>query len=151
VNIEEADFAAPLARFLGAERSIAPTLANPDGHGSTTRIILDSIGDKVGRHTSDEDVETFFRSHGLDQYGDTLTFIESPTLGLSRSVSDLFLIPLPFLKPLVRWFYIRLVAVRSRARSFMSKWLVDSLIRVVRSESDMNYFTTVRRLGSGSK
>ncbi len=151
VNIEGADFAAPLARFLGVEGSIAPTLANPDGHGSTTRIILDSIGDKVGKHTSDQDIDDFFRSNGLDQHGDTLTFIASPSLGLSRSISDYFLIPLPFLKPLVRWFYTMLVAARSRARSFLAKWLVDSLIRVFRSESDMNYFTTVRRLGSGSK
>jgi hypothetical protein len=44
-----------------------------------------------------------------------------------------------------------LVVGRSKAGSFMSKWLVDSLIRIFRSESDMHYFTTVRRLGSGSK
>ena len=43
------------------------------------------------------------------------------------------------------------VGLRSGARSFMSKWLVDSFIRFFRSESDMHYFTTVRRLGSGSK
>jgi hypothetical protein len=29
--------------------------------------------------------------------------------------------------------------------------MVDSFIRFFRSESDMHYFTTVRRLGSGSK
>lgn len=151
VNIEDADFAAQLAGFLGSRRSIAPTLANRDGHGSTTRIILDSIGDKVGRHTSDQDIEAFFSSHGLDQHCDNLTFFDLPSFGLSRSASDYFMVLLPFLKPLFRWIYTVLVACRSRARSFLSKWLVDSLIRFFRSESDMHYFTTVRRLGSGSK
>ena len=151
VNIEDADFGAQLARFLGSERSIAPTLANRDGHGSTTRIILDSIGDKVGKHTSEQDIEAFFSSHGLAQHGDNLTFFDLPSFGLSRSASDYFLILLPFLKPLFRWIYAVLVARRSRARSFLSKWLVDSLIRFFRSESDVHYFTTVRRLGSGSK
>ena len=151
INIEDVDFAAQLATFLGSERSLAPTLANRDGHGSTTRIILDSIGDKVGKHTSDQEVEAFFSSHGLEQHCDTLTFIDSPSFALSRSASDYFLIPLPFLKPLFRRIYTLLVAVRSRCRSFLSKWLVDSFIRVFRSQSDMHHFTTVRRLGSGSK
>jgi hypothetical protein len=151
VNIEDADFAAQLAGFLGSERSIAPTLANPDGHGSTTRIILDSIGEKLVKHTSDEDIEALFLSHGLDQHCDSLTFFDSPSYKLSRSASDYFLIPLPFLRPLFRWIYTMLVVGRSKARSFLSKWLVDSLIWIFRSESDMNYFTTVRRLGSGSK
>ncbi len=151
VNIEDADFAAQLAGFLGSERSVAPTLANRDGHGSTTRIILDSIGEKLGKHTSDQDIEAFFSSHGLDEHGDNLTYFETPSLGLSRSASDYLLMFLPFLKPLFRWIYTVLVAGRSRARSFLSKWLIDSLIRFFRSESDMHYFTTVRRLGSGSK
>ena len=151
VNIEDADFAAQLARFLGSERSVAPTLANRDGQGSTTRIILDSIGEKVGKHTSDHDIEALFSSHGLERHGDNLTFFESPSLGLSRSASDYLLIPLPFFKPLFRWIYRVLVGIRSKARSFLSKWLVDSFIRFFRSESDMHYFTTVRRLGSGSK
>jgi hypothetical protein len=43
------------------------------------------------------------------------------------------------------------VAIRSKAHSFLSKWLVDSFIRFFRSESDMHYFTSVRRLGSASK
>ena len=151
VNIEDADFAAQLAGFLGSERSIAPTLANRDGHGSTTRIILDSIGEKLGKHTSDQDIEDFFSSHGLEQHGDNLTYFQTPAFGLSRSASDYLLILLPFLKPPFRRIYTLLVAGRSRARSFLSKWLVDSLIRFFRSESDMHYFTTVRRLGSGSK
>ena len=151
VNIEEADFAVQLARFLGAENSIAPTLANRDGDGSTTRTILDSIGEKLGKHTSDRDIEALFASHGLDQHGDNLTYFGTPGFGLSRSTSDYILILLPFLKPLFRRIYTLLVAGRSRARSFLSKWLVDSLIRFFRSESDMHYFTTVRRLGSASK
>ncbi len=151
VNIEEPDFAAQLARFLGADRSVAPTVANRDGDGSTTRTILDSIGEKVGRHSSDEDIDALFSAHDLDQHSDNLTFFESPSFSLSRSVSDNFLIFLPFLRPLVRWIYTALVAVRSKAHSFLAKWLVDSLIRFFRSESDMHYFTTVRRLGSASK
>ncbi len=151
VNIEDADFAAQLVGFLGSERSVAPTLANRDGHGSTTRIILDSIGEKLGKHTSDLDIEAFFSSHGLDRHGDNLTYFETPGFGLSRSTSDYLLILLPFLKPLFRWIYTGLVAGRSRARSFLSKWLVDSLIRFFRSESDMHYFTDVRRLGSASQ
>jgi hypothetical protein len=151
VNIEEDDFPAQLARFLGAEASLAPTLANRDGHGSTTRTILDSIGERVGSHSSDDDVDALFSAHDLDQHSDNLTFFESPSFALSRSASDYFLIPLPFLRPLSRWIYTALVRVRSRARSFLAKWLVDSLIRFFRSESDMHYFTTVRRLGSASK
>ena len=58
---------------------------------------------------------------------------------------------LPFLKPPFRWIYTLLVAVRSRARSVFTKWVVDSLIRFFRSESDMHYFTPVRHLGGGFK
>ena len=37
LNIEEAEFATQLARFLGTENSIVPTLAHRDGHGSNDR------------------------------------------------------------------------------------------------------------------
>ena len=74
---------------------------------------------------------------------------ESPSSGLSRSASDYLLIILPFLKPPFRWVYTVLVAARSRARSVLTKWVVDSLIRFFRSESDMHYFTPVRHLGGG--
>lgn len=151
VSIEEADFAARLARFLGAEASIAPTVENRDGHGSTTRTILESIGEKMGTHASERDVDAFFSSNALDQHRDNLTFFESPSFRLSRSASDYFLIFLPFLRPLFRWIYTALVAVRSKSRSVLAKWLVDSLIQFFRSESDMHYFTSVRRLGSASK
>ena len=151
VNIEDADFAAQLARFLGAEGCIAPTVENRDGSGSTTLAILETIGEKMGTHTSERDVDAFFSSHALDQHRDNLTFFESPSFRLSRSASDYFLIFLPFLRPLFRRIYTALVAVRSKARSFLAKWLVDSLIRFFRSESDMHYFTSVRRLGSASK
>ena len=77
MNIEEADFPKQLARFLGAEGSIAPTLENRDGHGTMTRTILDAIGERVGKYTSDQDIEAFFSSHGLDQHGDNLTFFKS--------------------------------------------------------------------------
>ena len=151
VNIEEDDLGAQLARFLGADGSAAPTLANRDGHDTMTRTILDSIGEKVGKPTSDQHIEAFFTSHGLDQHGDNLTFFESPSSGLSRSASDYLLILLPFLKPLFRWIYTVLVAGRSKARSVLTKWVVDSLIRFFRSESDMHYFTPVRQLGGGFK
>ena len=151
VNIEDDDFAERLAQFLGAEGTIAPTQANRDGHGSTTRTILETIGEKVGRNSSDLDIDSLFYLHGLDQHCDDLTFFDSPPLRLSRSASDYLLIPLPFLKPLFRRIYTSLVVVRSKAHSFMAKWLVDSLIRFFRSESDMHYFTSVRRLGSASK
>jgi len=151
VNIEEADFGAQLARFLGVEGSVAPTRANRDGDGSTTRTILESIGEKVGKHISEEDVNAIFSSHGLDQHGDNLTFFESPSFSLSRSASDYLLILLPFLRPLFRWIYTVLVAGRSKAHSILANWLVDFLIRFFRSESDMHYFTSVRRMGSGSK
>ena len=151
VNIEEDDLGAQLARFLGAEGIIAPTLANRDGRDTMTRTILDSIGEKVGRQTSDQDIEAFFTSHGLDQHGDNLTFFESPSSGLSRSASDYLLIILPFLKPPFRWIYTLLVAGRSRTRSVLTKWVVDTLIRFFRSESDMHFFTPVRQLGGGLK
>ncbi len=151
LNIEEADFAAQLARFLGAEAFIAPTLANRNGHGSKTWTMLESIGEQMGTDTSERDVGAFFSSHGLDQHRDSLTFFETPSFRLSRSASDYCLILLPFLRPLFRWIYTVLVAGRTRAHSFLAKWLVDSLIRFFRSESDMHYFTTVRRLASGSK
>jgi hypothetical protein len=151
LNIEDADFAARLARFLGTERSIAPTQANRNGHGSKTWTMLESIGEKMETGTSERDVRAFFLSHGLDQHSDNITFFESPSFRLSRSASDYFLIVLPFLRPLFRRIYTALVASRSKARSFLAKWLVDSFIRFFRSESDMRYFTPVRRLGSGSK
>ncbi len=116
-----------------------------------TGTILDAIGERVGKQTSDEDIEAFFSSCGLDQQGDTLTFFESPRSGLSRSASDYCLIILPFLRPLFRWIYTVLVRGRSKARSVLSNWLVDSFIRFFRSESDMHYFTTVRQLGGGFK
>ena len=151
LNIEEAEFATQLARFLGTENSIVPTLAHRDGHGSTTGTMLDSIGERMGTPSSEPDVEAFFSSHGLDQHRDNLTFFDSPSFRLSRSASDYCLILLPFLKPLFRWIYPVLVAGRDKGRSFLAKWLVDSLIGFFRSELDMHYFTTVRRLGSGSK
>ena len=151
VNIEEDDLGARLARFLGTDGSVAPTLANRDGHGTMTRTILDSIGEKVGKQTSDQDVEAFFASHGLEQHCDNLTFFESPAAGLFRSASDYLLILLPFLKRPFRWIYTVLVAGRSKARSVLAKWVVDSLIRFFRSESDMHYFTPVRQLGGGLK
>ena len=151
MNIEEADFGVQLAQFLGAEGSITPTRVNRDGHGTMTRTILDAIGEQVENHTSDQDIDAFFSSHGLDQHGDNLTFFESPSSGLSRSASDYCLIVLPFLRPLFRWIYGVLVASRSKVHSDLSNWLVDSLIRFFRSESDMHYFTSVRRLGSASK
>ncbi len=151
VNIEEDDFVEELARFLGAEGAIAPTQVNRDGQGSTTRTILETIGERVGRHSSDEYIDSLFTSHDLDQHGDNLTFFASPSLQLSRSDSDYLLILLPFLKPVFRWTYTSLVVVRSKAHSFMAKWLVDSFIGFFRSESDMHYFTSVRRLGSASK
>ena len=151
VNIEDSDFAVQLARFLGAEGSVAPTLANRDGHGSTTRTILDSIGERLGPRSSDEHIDAIFSAHGLDQHSGNLTFFESPSFFLSRSASDYFFIFLPFLRLPGRWIYTALVAARSKAHSFLAKWLVDSLIRFFRSESDMHYFTTVRRLGSASK
>ena len=151
VNIEEDDLGSQLARFLGADGSPAPTLANRDGHDTMTRTILDSIGEKVAKQTSDQDIEAFFTSRGLEQHGDNLTFFESPSSGLSRSASDYLLIILPFLKPPFRWIYTVLVGARSRARSVLTKWVVDSLIRFFRSESDMHYFTPVRHLGGGFK
>ena len=151
MNIEEADFPKQLARFLGAEGSIAPTLENRDGHGTMTRTLLDAIGERLEKPTSDQDIEAFFSSHGLDQHGDNLTFFELPSSGLSRSASDYCLIFLPFLKPLFRWIYTVLVAGRSKARNVLSNLLIDSLIRFFRSESDMHYFTTVRQLGGGFK
>ena len=151
LNIEEAEFATQLARFLGTENSIVPTREHRDGQGSTTGTILDSIGERMGTPTSEPDVEALFSSQGLDQHRDNLTFFDSPSFRLSRSASDYCLIPLPFLKPLFRWIYLVLVKGRDRGRSFLAKWLVDSLIRFFRSESDMHYFTTVHRLGSGSK
>ena len=151
MNIEEADFAARLARFLGTEGSIAPIVENRDGSDSNTWTILESLGEKLGTYTSEWDVDAFFSSHDLDQHRDSLTFFESPSLRLSRSASDYFLIVLPFLGPLFRRIYTALVAGRSKAHSFLAKWLVDLLIRFFRSESDMHYFTTVRRMGSGSK
>ncbi len=151
MNIEEPDFGVQLARFLGAEASIAPTMVNRDGDDTMTGTILNAIGERVEQRTSDQDIEAFFSSHGLDEHGDSLTFFESPSSGLSRSASDYLLIFLPFLKPLFRWIYTVLVAGRSKARSVLSNWLVDSLIRFFRSESDMHYFTTVRQLGGGFK
>ena len=151
LNIKDADFAARLARFLGTERSIAPTQANRNGHGSKTWTMLESIGEKMETGTSERDVQAFFLSHGLDQHSDNITFFESSSFRLSRSASDYFLTVLPFLRPLFRRIYTALVAGRSKARSFLAKWLVDSFIRFFRSESDMRYFTPVRRLGSGSK
>jgi len=151
VNIEDEDFAAQLARFLGAEGDLAPTQANQDGQGSTTRTILDSIGEKLAANSSDREVDALFSSYGLDDHSDNLTFFLHPPMRLSRSASDYLLVPLPFLKPLVRSIYGLLVVLRSKAHSFLAKWLVDSLIRFFRSESDMHYFTSVRRLGSASK
>lgn len=151
VNIEEDDFTVPLARFLGANGSIAPTVENRNGEGSTTLTILESIGAKLDSHTSERDVDALFSAHALEQHSDNLTFFESPSLRLSRSASDYVLMLLPFLRPLFRWIYTALVSVRSKTRSFLAKWLVDSLIRFFRSESDMHYFTSVRRLGSASK
>ena len=82
LNIETADFAAQLARFLGAEGSVAPTLANRDGDGSTTRTILDSIGERVGRDSSGEEIDALFSAHGLDQHSDNLTFFGAPLVFL---------------------------------------------------------------------
>ena len=44
INIEEADFPMQLARFLGAEGSVASTLMNRDGDDTMTGTILDAVG-----------------------------------------------------------------------------------------------------------
>jgi len=151
IDIEEADFAAQLAGFLGSEGSISSTVVNRDGLDTRAATILKSIGVKMGTNKSERAVDEIFSSYALDQHSDNITFFESPSFRLSRSASDYFLIVLPFLGPLFRRVFKVLVVVRSRVDSFLASWVVDSLIQFFRSESDMYYFTSVRRHGSGSK
>jgi hypothetical protein len=151
LNIEDPDFAISLGTFLGVESALSSEIANRDGQGSTTRIILDAIGEKVGRTDSRQEVENLFRTRGLEAQADNLTFFPSDTFFLSKSASDHVLRILPFMRPPVRWTYTILVGWRSGARSFFAKGVLDTFIRFFRSESDLHFFTTVRRLGSASK
>ena len=151
LNIEDPEAPTALANFLGVDQALDPTKANVDGDGSTTQLILNAIGEKVGREASAEVVEEFFSSHGLDEHRDNLTWFEADGFELSWSASDRFLVVLPFLRPAFRHLYARLVSGRSKVRSFFAKWLLDNFIRFFRSERDMDYFTTVGRLGSASK
>ncbi len=151
LNIQDPELPALLADFLGGEKPVVTEKANREGEGSTTRIILDAIGTKVVKTDSRREVEEFFMHAGLEAHQDCLTFFSSPELFLCRSVSDRLLRILPFLRVPVRWTYTRLVGWRGGAGSFLSKGILDTFIRFFRSETELDYFTTIRRLGSGSK
>jgi|GEM_PF-632535 hypothetical protein len=140
-----------LSRFLGVDTVLEAKTANAEGHGSTTRIILDAIGAKMSRDRSERAVGALFEKYDLARHADELTWFESDVHHVGRSASDRVLQLLPFMRPLVQGVYVRLVRTRSKARSFMAKWLVDTFIRFFRSERDLHYFTTVRRLGSASQ
>jgi len=151
LNIEDEEFIIGLGRFLGVDTAMSPRVANKDGQGSTTRIILDAIGEKLGNTDSEGLEDHLFQSRNLDDHVDNLTFFPSDTLVLSRSASDHLLRVLPFLRPIIRSTYTVLVGWRAGARSFFTKGVLDVFIRFFRSESDLHYFTTVRRLGSASR
>lgn len=151
LDIEDESALEDLSAFLGVAGGLQANAANQDGQGSTARIILDAIGAKIARGRSEHVVEALFEKHGLTPHAHTLTWFASEVYHLDRSASDWVARVLPFLRPVFRAIYVCLVGVRLRARSVLAKWLVDTLIRFFRSEEDLDHFTTVRRLGSGSQ
>jgi hypothetical protein len=149
LNIEDPAFPSLLGEFLGVEKPLSSEVANQDGGGSTTRIILDAIGKKVGKRGSQEVVDALFASPELAPHAESLTSFPSADYRLSRSASDQMARFLPFLRPVFRWLFRVLVGWRAGAKSFLTKGVLDTFIRFFRSEVDLNVFTTVRRLGRG--
>lgn len=150
VNIEDEDAAARIAAFVELDVPVEAPHANRDGHGSMTNTILSAIGAKLRIEGSQEVVDRFFRERLPDQR-DVLTACERSPFGLGRSGSDWLAAILPPVGPATRRLRHSIVAARSRSRSFLGKWLLDVLIGFLRSETDLHGFTTIHRLGSGSK
>lgn len=151
LDIEAEDAPRRLARFLGVGAELSAPVANRDGGGSNTRIILDAIGAKVRKDDSVAAVEALFQAPELDGRAGELTWFESDELGLGRSVSDRLLRVLPFLRPAVRRLYVMAVTFRYHRRSFFAKWVADRFVKLFRSEEDLDWFTPVDRLGSASR
>lgn len=151
LDIENDDAYERLTRFLGTPAKVQPPVANADGQGSTTNVILNAIGKRMAREQSTAVVQAFFEVPELAPHADCLTYFESGTYRLGRSASDVVLVLLPFLRVPFRWTYRAAVGQRAGARSFFAKWFWDLFIRFFRSERDMDHFTTVTRTASGSK
>lgn len=151
LDIEDPDAPRRLSEFLGLDRTLQPTQANAEGGNSTTRIILDAIGAKLGKEDSERAVDAFFRDAGIEDHAGCLTWFDDPRFRLHRSASDRVLKVLPFLRRPFRAAFRRAAAFQVRRRSFLGKWVADLLVRFFRSEEDVDYFTSVARLGSGSK
>ncbi len=151
LDIEDEAALEDLSDFLGVDRGLQAKAENQEGEGSITSIILNAIGAKISRDRSARAVEVLFEKHGLTDHADTLTWFESDVHWIGLSASDRVGRVLPFLRPVFRATYVHLVGVRSRARSFLAKWLVDTLIRFFRSEEDLHHFTTVRRIAGNSE
>lgn len=151
LDIEDDRALQDLSGFLGVDTVLEAKTANAEGHGSTTKIILDAIGARISRGGSERAVGALFEKYDLARHADELTWFESDVHHVDRSASDRVLQLLPSMRPVIRRVYVRLVRTRSTARSFMARWFVDTCIRFFRSERDLHYFTTVRRLGSASQ
>jgi hypothetical protein len=150
VDVEDACAHERIARFLGRAAPTGRPHANQDGQGTMTRSMLDAIGDQLGAGRSEEAVDAFFAKHYPDGAGEVGS-VDRPALSLGWSPSDRVLRVAPFLRGPFRATYAWLCGVRSRRKSYLAKWVVDLGIRFLRSERDLNWFTTTQRFASGEK
>ncbi len=151
INIEDGNMVRDLSTFIGSEKRLRHVTRNKDGDGSITSRVMEAVGEKKSGVDSSLIVKDFFDKHGIGEHAQCLTYFEQEGFLLTRSSADKFLSVFPFMKPLFRWLFVVLVRRRGRSVNLFSKWLVDKLIGMVRSEEDMNYYISIHQYASGSK
>lgn len=151
LDIEDGDMSKQLAGFLGRERKVENVQANKDGEGSMTSRIIDSIGEKKSKVDSEKVISEILEKNGISQHAESLTFFEGDHFHLKRSASDQISRFIPFLRPIFNALFFYCCNWRGSVKSQFAKWLADRFIEFFRSEIDLRYYTSVDRIGSGSR
>jgi hypothetical protein len=151
VNIENELMADEIGAFLSLEKKLEPVWKNQEGDGSITARVLNAIGNKRLTVDSEGVVDGLFQKHGIEQHTGCLTFFEHRDFLLSKSGADKFLVYFPFFKGLFKWLFLYFVRRRGGSKSYSSKVFNDSMIKLFRSEMDLNYYTSIYHFGSGSR
>ncbi len=151
INIEDEDMLKDLSSFIRTQKALRPITKNKDGDASITARVMEAVGEKKSSVDSSAIVQDFFERHGITEHAQCLTYFEKEGFLLTRSSADKFLSIFPFMRPLFRWLFVRLVRRRGHSVNLFSKWLVDKCIGMVRSEEDMNYYISIHQYGSGSR
>lgn len=135
IDIEDESTTQKLIDFLNLDQSFKLVHINTNSSHTSTGKLLRALDLEVLTNPPKEKISTIIEQRN-QQTNETLTAAQQIDNFNDRSIRY---------RMLSFW-----VGLRAKSRSYLSRYIIDLFISLCRDKQNMNYYTSVRRMGGGS-